>query len=230
MTTTFHPAAIAAERVGFFGGTFDPPHRGHLFVAHAATVAHGLDHVVWAPARLSPRKADAPTPGPVRAELVALCLADAAREGDVAARAASVWLGELERPQPSYTVDSLRELTAARKAAGRTGGLYLLLGGDQLGAIETWSELETVLALAEPVILARPGAGPEAAQRLTGCVARGELSEPARQRIVAGCLDPGRVDLAATELRARLSGEARVDTTELTPGVLERVRELRLYR
>ncbi len=121
--------------MGFFGGTFDPPHRGHLFVAHEAAAARELGHVVWAPARISPHKVHASTSGEVRAELVELCLADAAREGDAAARAASLWLGELERPGPSFTVDSLRELSAARAANGQDGGLFLLMGGDQLGAI-----------------------------------------------------------------------------------------------
>jgi len=218
----FDPRALQASRVGFFGGTFDPPHAGHLFVVREAARAHALEHVVWTPARRSPHKESQATPGAVRAELVELALLD----GELS-ELCSVWRGELERPEPSYTVDSLVELARLREEAGRAGGLSLVLGADQLQAIERWHDVPRIFELAEPVILARSGAGRELEElrrRLVACAAAGELDEALTKRLIEAFVDPGRVDVAATDLRERIDGEG------LTQSVRRRIDELGLYR
>jgi nicotinate-nucleotide adenylyltransferase len=225
LSLPFDPRALEAARVGFFGGTFDPPHTGHLFVAREAARARGLEHVVWVPARQSPHKAGGATPGRVRVELVRLALADAGT-----ADTSSIWEGELERAAPSYTVDSVRDLAAQRRAAGHEGGLFLVLGGDQLLGIERWHMLGAILALAEPIVLARSGAGPELVERLLTCAASGELELEHAQRLADALIDPGRVDVAATELRERLGRGGDVSSDDLTPSVVARVAELGLYR
>lgn len=228
MAPPFDPRALEAERVGFFGGSFDPPHVGHLFVASQAARAAGLEHVVWVPARRSPHKRGRPTGGALRSELVELMLKDAGLLG-----CSSVWPGELERPEPSYTVDSLEELARAR---GQRGGIYLVLGADQLWGIERWQAPERVFELAEPVVLARSGAErEELATDLAARVARGELDRALAGRLIGALVDPGRVDVAATDLRALLgAGEAGAAGLELgeslTPAVRARIDELGLYR
>ena len=220
-TSQFDERVLAAERLGWFGGSFDPPHRGHLHVARTAMVSAGLDHVVWVPAAVSPHKTSGrgPAPGAVRAELLELLLADG--DPELEARS-SIWAGELEREGPSFTVDSLREVVAARVASGRAGGLLLLMGADQLAGLDRWREVDAVLELAEPRIVPRPGFGRAELEAL-----RPRLTPATFARVEAGLLAGDEVDLSSTELRsARASG---VDA-DLTPRVEARIEELGLYR
>ncbi|MGH7447306.1 MAG: nicotinate-nicotinamide nucleotide adenylyltransferase, partial [Longimicrobiales bacterium] len=91
--------------IGIFGGTFDPPHVGHLIVAQDAALALGLDRILFVPASNPPHKrAVTITRGRVRARMLELAIA-----GD--ARFAMDTL-ELERRGASYTVDTLRDLAA----------------------------------------------------------------------------------------------------------------------
>jgi cytidyltransferase-like protein len=104
-------AARGARRLGVLGGSFDPPHLGHLHAARRARDAFALEHVVFVPAARPPHKPERIlAEGAERLEMLALLLAD---EPDV-----SVWDTELGRSGPSYTVDTLRELRPARAGAG----------------------------------------------------------------------------------------------------------------
>lgn len=234
-------AVLGVPRLGVYGGTFDPPHRGHLFVAREAQREAGLDAVLWVPARRSPHKAEGATPGEVRAELVELCLVDARAEGDPAAEGAVVWRGELERPGPSYTIDTLRALEAAREGLWRATGarpeapeLVLVMGADQLDAIERWAEVDALFELARPVVVDRAEAGVDDAQaaelraarlaHVAACAADGRLAAATAERLTAGLLATGRVPVSSTALRAGACGGAG-----LTPLVANRIAELGLY-
>ena len=234
-------AVLGVPRLGIYGGTFDPPHRGHLFVAREAHREAALDAVLWVPARRSPHKADGATPGELRAELVELCLVDARAAGDPAAEAAVVWRGELERPGPSYTVDSVRALIEAREGLWRATGarpeapeLVLVMGADQLDAIERWAEVDALFELARPVIVDRAEEGVDDDQatelraarlaHVAACAHDGRLAPATAQKLTAGLLATGRLPVSSTTLRR---GGAGTDAT--TPLVAGRIADLGLY-
>ncbi len=161
-------------RLGVLGGTFDPPHIGHLIVAQDAAIALSLDRVLFIPAARPPHKLDrALTPAHIRLELLR-----AAVSGNPQFDVDPI---EIEREGPSFTVDTLRALSRREKGAT----LVLLLGADQYAELDTWREPETIRALAEIAVMARAGALVDAAT-VTG-VRRIDLSSTEiRQRTAEG--------------------------------------------
>lgn len=131
-------------RLGVFGGTFDPPHNGHLIGASDAYEALSLDRVLFIPNARQPLKADAPAASaPERLEMVRLlCQSDARFEVDST---------EVDRGGLSFTVDTLRALQTRFAGAA----LFLLIGDDAAATLPSWRESETVRKLAEVVVLAR---------------------------------------------------------------------------
>jgi nicotinate-nucleotide adenylyltransferase len=131
-------------RVGILGGAFNPPHVGHLVCAQEALVQLELEKVVFMPVGQAPHRELEGDPGAeARLEMVELAVAEDDRF--------SVSRAELERSGPSYTVDTLRELS--EKAPGDE--LFLILGGDQAAALPTWHEPEAVLSLATVAVVER---------------------------------------------------------------------------
>jgi nicotinate-nucleotide adenylyltransferase len=205
-------AARRAARLGVLGGSFDPPHTGHLHAARAARAAFALDHVVFVPAARPPHKpervlADARD----RLALLALLLG-----GDPGF---SIWGAELARGGPSYTVDTLRELAALVPAETR---LFLVVGADNLPGFPRWRAVEEIVRLAQPVIVTRDGLPADAA-------AEAALPEFVRTRIAIGRLASRECPASSTELREALARGA------CPPGLLpdalrEYVAVHRLYR
>jgi nicotinate-nucleotide adenylyltransferase len=131
-------------KLGLLGGTFDPPHIGHLIAAQDALQVLGLERVALVPAAVPPHKQDRPVT-PVNHRLAMLRLALA---GDPRLILETL---ELERVGPSYTVDTLRILAA------RGHELYLLMGTDQYAEFATWREPSQVRRLATLGVLRRAG-------------------------------------------------------------------------
>lgn len=132
-----------------FGGTFDPPHVGHLALAEWACDALGLDRVLFVPARQPPHKpATAPSPVARRLAMIRLAVRGNPRF--------AVSTLELERTGPSYTVDTLRALARRHPRAG----LHLLIGGDSLGDFPRWREAREIARIATLVVAGRPGVSP----------------------------------------------------------------------
>lgn len=166
--------------LGLFGGSFNPPHVGHLALAEACAEAAGLDRVLWTPTPAPPHKDVRSLAAPEhRLAMAHLAVAGNARF--------AVSDAEFRRPGPHYTVDTLRALRAEHPQAE----FALVLGGDSLAGFGTWREPDAILALARLVAYARPGAD------LSGVAA----DVRARTTLVDG---PG-LDLSATGLRARLA-------------------------
>ena len=133
-------------RVGLLGGTFNPPHLGHLVCATQARAQLGLDRVLLVPVRLPPHKDVADEPGPeVRARMCELAVA-----GDPSLGVSRV---ELDREGPSYTVDTLRELHA--HAPGDE--LTFIVGGDMAHSLPSWREPGAILELARLGVAGREG-------------------------------------------------------------------------
>ena len=166
--------------LGLFGGSFNPPHVGHLALAEACAEAAGLDRVLWTPTPDPPHKGAA---GLVAAEH-RLAMARLATAGNARFAVSDV---EFRRPGPHYTVDTLRALRQEHPGAE----FALVVGGDSLAAFASWREPEAILSLARLVVYRRPGTD------LAG-VAPDVL---ARTTVADG---PA-LDLSATELRARIA-------------------------
>jgi len=132
-------------RVGLLGGSFDPVHYGHLRAAQWALEAFDLQQVRLVPARQSPFKGPCVASETDRHTMLKLATND---------HEALVVEGcELERPAPSYTVDTLRDLTRRMPDVR----FALILGSDAAGGLEAWRESSEVRRLAEIRVLWRPG-------------------------------------------------------------------------
>ncbi|HWK15976.1 MAG TPA: nicotinate-nucleotide adenylyltransferase [Solirubrobacteraceae bacterium] len=133
-------------RVGILGGTFNPPHLGHLVCAQEAYLQLGLDRVMLIPARIPPHKPVEDEPGPEhRLELCRLAV-----DGDERFSVSDL---ETFRPGPSFTVDTLQELHATEP----DNELFLIVGGDVAAGLPLWNEPERVLELARPAVAKRRG-------------------------------------------------------------------------
>jgi nicotinate-nucleotide adenylyltransferase len=133
-------------RLGIFGGTFNPPHLGHLVCAQEAYLHLRLDLVMLVPARIPPHKPVEDEPGPQhRLELCRIATRDDERfvVSDM----------EIRRGGPSYTVDTLKELTTTHPDTD----LFLILGGDVAAGLPRWHEPERVISLATLAVAERRG-------------------------------------------------------------------------
>lgn len=177
----------APRRIGILGGTFDPPHLGHLWLATLATEALQLDRVLFMPAAQPPHKRRQEISGATdRLLMTRLAISDN-RDFELSAI-------EMERPGPSYTVDSVEELQ--RQIGARTS-LYLVMAADSLRQIETWREPDRLLSLVEWVVGPRPGV--ELPQRAALDRRFGEAAK--RIHLLSG---PS-LDVSSSEIRARVA-------------------------
>jgi len=137
---------VSPLRLGLFGGTFDPPHLGHLVVAQDVVEGLQLDRLLFVPAGVPPHKLGREiSPAEIRLEMV--------RALTAGNQAFEVSDAELSRVGPSYTVDTL----AYFRRLYPNAEIFFVLGADQAAAFDTWREPEKVAALANLVVLAREG-------------------------------------------------------------------------
>ncbi|MGW8268122.1 MAG: nicotinate-nucleotide adenylyltransferase [Longimicrobiales bacterium] len=162
-------------RLGLFGGTFDPPHIGHLIVAQDVVETLGLDRLLFVPAGSPPHKTDrAVSPAPLRLEMVEGITADNGTFG--------VSDFELTREGPSYTVDTLRHYRGLYPEAE----IFFVLGADQAAALDTWQDPDRVAALATLVVMARAGATVPVGEFASVPVTRVDISATEIRRRVLG--------------------------------------------
>jgi nicotinate-nucleotide adenylyltransferase len=135
-----------ARRIGLFGGTFDPPHFGHLALAEWARVTLGLERVWFVPAGEPPHKRRAMR-SPVRHRVAMTRLAV---RGNAAFAVSTL---ESARPGPSYTADTVRAFAAEHPRAR----LHLLMGADMFATFDTWREPGDIARRAVLVVALRPG-------------------------------------------------------------------------
>jgi len=185
---------------GVLGGSFDPVHHGHLIAADRAAEALGLDRVLFVPCARQPLKPRGPVASADdRRAMLALALAGHPRFVLEAM--------ELERPGPSFTVDTLRALHA-REPRER---FVLILGADAAAELPRWRAADEVARLAEIAVLTRPGVPEVASAFVTHFVAT-----PA-------------IEISASEIRARCLAGKRI--RYLVPdAVAEYIARQRLYQ
>lgn len=180
-------------RYGILGGTFDPPHLGHLVLAQEAHARLGLDRVWFVPAASPPHKAGHIISAPEhRAAMTAAAIA-----GDARFALSRV---ELERAGPSFMVETLRLL---REQWGAEARLVLILGWDMLASLPTWHDAAGVVARADQLAAAhRPGYSP--GEREPDELAGLEAQLPGLRAKLALIPAP-QLDLAATTIRERVA-------------------------
>jgi nicotinate-nucleotide adenylyltransferase len=176
-------------KIGLFGGTFDPPHSGHLIVAQDAALALSLDRVLFMPAAQPPHKLGrAMSPAAIRAEMLGLAIA----ENPLFAFSSL----ELEREGPSYTVDTLERLTREQPGVQWT----LLIGADQYAEFELWREPAVIRSRARIAVLARGGGSDGTAPVAAAGIPPLEPLEHGDVRVQVT-----RIDISATQIRARVA-------------------------
>ncbi len=191
-------------RLGIFGGTFNPPHIGHLLLAERAAEGAHLDRVLFVPAAAPPHKQSNGDLAPAadRAAMVRLAIEDNPRF--------AISTVELDRGGLSFTIDTLRTIAAEQPF----DELYLLIGGDSLAEFHTWRDPEEIRRLARLVVVPRPDRSFDPA------------SPFAREAIIVRM---PLVELASTDLRAR-AREGRSLKYVVPPGVERYIAEHGLYR
>jgi nicotinate-nucleotide adenylyltransferase len=140
---------LSALRIGLLGGTFDPPHAGHLIVAQDVADALDLHEVLFMPSHVPPHRDEAGvSPADLRFRMTR-----AAVEPNDRFRASDL---ELQREGPSYTVDTVRALREAYPGAE----IFAIIGADQFARLHTWKEPGELASLARLVVMAREGEDP----------------------------------------------------------------------
>jgi nicotinate-nucleotide adenylyltransferase len=204
-------------RAALFGGTFDPIHRGHLAIASAAAEAFALDQVLFAPTGRQPLKPELPAaPFADRLAMVALALESTANPRFTA----STFDAPHPDGSPNYTVDLLE--TLRRKLP--TASLFVLAGADSFLDLPHWRDPQTLLALAEWIVVTRPGS-----QLSLDHPALVPLELTPAQRARIHLLENVHEDVSATELRVRLRAGDPC-TGLLSPAVAAYIQTHHLYR
>ncbi len=217
-------------RIGYFGGSFDPPHRGHLAVARAAATAFALDTVLFVPTSHQPLK---PT-GPIatyadRLAMLALLCASAENAATAAAQAMPVHFqpSTLEAPLPGnaphYTVDTLQRLRSTLEPDDQ---LFVLVGADAFLQLRDWRSPDTLLTLADWIIVSRPGFDLARLDALQDALQL-TPAQRARTHLLPTLADP----TSATALRAQLAAHAPDATLlqGLPQSILTYIEQHRLY-
>jgi nicotinate-nucleotide adenylyltransferase len=144
------PAGVVTGSVGILGGTFDPIHHGHLAIAEEARESLGLETVVFVPAAESPFKTErATSPAADR-----VAMAEAAIAGNPAFDVSRM---EIERPAPSWTVDTLEELA---ELGHGPASLWLILSSEALAGLPRWRDPGRIIDLARIAVVPRGGFEP----------------------------------------------------------------------
>lgn len=190
-------------RIGLLGGSFDPPHNGHLLAAGDVCDALGLDRLVFIPAAVQPFKVgQAGATGPQRLAMVQLLI-----QGDPRFEADAV---EIDRGGLSYTVETLAALHDRRPS----DELFWLVGGDISGSFAKWREPGRIAELATLVVMERDGLDPEAVL----------AAMPPGTQVLA----TRRIDISSTEIRQRVR-EGKSIRGFVPDAVAAYIAEQRLY-
>jgi nicotinate-nucleotide adenylyltransferase len=206
-------------RLGVLGGTFDPPHYGHLLLADTARVQLSLDQVFFVPAGNPPHK---PTSQPIhvvhRAALVQAALLDACEPAFVLSRI------DMDRPGPHYTADTLALVHEEHPGAE----VWFLIGADSLNDLPKWYKPNHILLMARLGVLARPGYAPDLEVLAKRLKSAGAGVPRVSLRSQVDWLAGPSLDVSSSALRERV-GRGLPLRYLVPPSVAEYVRRHHLY-
>ncbi len=201
---------MSHTKIGIFGGTFDPPHIGHLILASEAAQQLQLSRLLWVLAPDPPHKQDQPiTPLSHRLGMLKRTIADNS--------IFEISYLEIDRPGPHYTIDTVRLLAKQEPDVD----IILLLGGDSLRDLPTWRlNTELVAAVSKIGVMRRPGDSfdmPALESQIPGLTERVSFIDALLQ------------DLSSTELRRRVT-EGEAYRYYVLPSVYDYIESNQLYR
>ena len=181
---------VVPGSIAVMGGTFDPIHIGHLAAAEEVREALGIERILFMPVGIPPHKTGRiVTPPAHRIAMVELAIAD-----NDAFELSRV---EVDRPGPSYTLDTVDELGGLERDAGREPDLTVILSAESFRGLPTWHDPERLLRACRIAVVPRGGFAPPGVawldEHFPGAGARVEF------------LDAPRLRLSATEIRARVA-------------------------
>ena len=189
-------------RIGILGGTFNPVHLGHLLLAEGALQESSLDQVLWVPAHVPPHKSvEGSASVEDRVRMVELAI-----QGHPCFQMSRI---EVNRPPPSYTIDTVRQLQSKSEYAG--ADWFFLVGSDTAQELSTWKEIGELMKKVQFVAVPRPG-------RPVPVLPQGVTSIPAAT-----------LQISASEIRRRLQQGKSVRYLMPDP-VLRYIKEKGLYR
>lgn len=211
------------QAIALYGGTFDPIHYGHLRPVEALSGLIGLKEVIWLPNNIPPHRPQPEASSQQRLKMVRLALEPYS--------SFTVDTRELEKPTPSYTIETLRDF---RKEIGDKQPLAFIIGQDSLLSINTWHQWEDLLEVCHLLVCARPGYQThfDSVQMQTWLT-----KHQTHQQEDIHCLPAGKIFLAdtplynisATDIRAR--HKAGLDCHDLLPNSVEDyIRQQQLYK
>ena len=188
--------------VGVLGGTFDPIHRGHLIVAEEVRSRLELDEILFVPAGQPWLKEDRPISLAIhRVEMVRLAISPNPRF--------KLSTLEVERPGPSYSVDTM---DALRNQLGIETRLFFLLGGDALSELPQWKEPSRLIQVCHLVAFSRPGSTPPPLRSLEAAIPGISL------RVTL--IEVPQIDISSTQIRSRVAQGLSIG--DLVPEAVER--------
>lgn len=218
----------AAARVAILGGTFDPIHEGHLAMARHFAARLDLDELVLMPAG-QPWQKQGVSPAAQRLAMTEL----AAQALQLGATRVQVSREEIERSGATYTVETLGHW---RARLGPDASLALIVGADQLLALDTWRDWQRLFVLAHLCVAARPGFD---TTRLPPALAEAVRTRACDEHVIASRPAGGILldhelafDVSATDIRHRLQAAARADEAScagVPPAVCRYIRQHHLY-
>lgn len=176
--------------IGLFGGTFDPVHRGHIAVAHAALEKYKLNRIHFVPANVPPHKQRQPL-SPFLHRFAMLVLATASEKAFVPslleAPEESLPTKKEREPRPNYTIDTVKKLKQLLKPADK---VFLIIGMDAFADIATWHQAEALFRECEFVVASRPGSSlADVANALPQSLRpRPEVTKPFQKQAASGDL------------------------------------------
>jgi nicotinate-nucleotide adenylyltransferase len=203
-----------ADRVGLFGGTFDPIHVGHLMSARAVAERLGLDQLILIPSAKPPHKhAQVFAEATDRLEMVRLAIADE--------QSFELSDCEIRRAGPSYTIETVQHF---RDRLGSEVELYWIIGADSLAELSIWRRIAELAELCQIVTACRPGFESPDLSPLTSL-----LSPQQIKRLEAGLLSTPLIDISATQIRRRVSERLSIRWL-VPPAVARYIEQHGLYR
>lgn len=224
------------RRIGFFGGSFDPPHAGHLAIAKAAADKFTLDEVLFAPVGSQPLKEGCPAASFFH-RYAMTALATEADSRFIPSLIDAPTLDSASPARPNYTVETLERL---RSSLGLQAELFTLIGADSWIDIPRWHEPTRLLALCDWIVATRPGFSLEnAEQALTSGITAEEFSGSSDRGLLLHhasgqstrlfFLTDVSLDISATKLRALIAADHTHPKGSIA-SVQEYVRKTGLYR
>jgi nicotinate-nucleotide adenylyltransferase len=210
-------------RIGFYGGTFDPVHVGHMAIGRALVEQFALDRFVFIPAFHAPHKVRL-EPTPVYDRYAMLCLATQDDERLVVSRI------EIEQPEKPFSVETIPRLQAAYPS----DKLFFVMGADSWLDIRTWREWDRVLGLINHIVVTRPGLEMASDHVTSGIrekivdLRNGTFQERDEQSIYF--TDAVNIDVSSTRIREQIRAGNGDWKHQLPPPVANYIEKYQIYR